>query len=315
MDMFLLNKKLILLPIRNLKILCMCRFLYSYLMNNFFFLEKKYFIRNLNYSDIIDYQRYLYNNEIKDNFIFLKKKKNMSNTNSKKNVEEKINVRITSDENGNEIRSDKNRNNKIENNEIDKDEIDKDEINKEIIINEKIKKYKIINNELQDDIFSNNEAEKNYCLLNKEKVLNSLNYKNFTHYNFDPSLKAKKIQIYYNCEMYDMERKIKKIKNLLSSGYPVDILLIYNTDNSINKNLKKNKKFKEDENENNRNFEINKIKRFVETQEMKQTKYSLHVYIKINLILNHLKSISTVDQIFRHFKNRNHIILIKTYPK
>ncbi|KJP86572.1 hypothetical protein AK88_03768 [Plasmodium fragile] len=50
------------------------------------------------------------------------------------------------------------------------------------------------------------------------------------HYNIDPSAKTKKIQIYYNCEMTDMERKIFKIKKFLQNGNPVDILLIYERD-------------------------------------------------------------------------------------
>ncbi|GAB65557.1 hypothetical protein PCYB_062890 [Plasmodium cynomolgi strain B] len=53
---------------------------------------------------------------------------------------------------------------------------------------------------------------------------------NTPHYNIDPSAKTKKIQIYYNCEMTDMERKICKIKNFLRNGNPVDILLICNSD-------------------------------------------------------------------------------------
>ncbi|ANQ09283.1 Uncharacterized protein PCOAH_00032500 [Plasmodium coatneyi] len=53
---------------------------------------------------------------------------------------------------------------------------------------------------------------------------------NNPHYNIDPSAKTEKIQIYYNCEMTDMERKICKIKKFLRNGNPVDILLICEKD-------------------------------------------------------------------------------------
>ncbi|CRG97362.1 translation initiation factor IF-3, putative [Plasmodium gallinaceum] len=306
MNVFLLNKKLILLPTCNLKILCdICRLFYSYFTNNFFF-QDKCFIKNINYSENTDYQRYLYNNILKNCFFFLKKKKNTLNENSKKNVEEKTN---------DDIRSKNKEDSEIKKDELINCEIDKDEINK-VIKNKKIKKYEIINNIKENDTFSSNTENDKYCSFNKKEVLNSTNYKSSIYYNFDPSLKTKRIQIYYNCEMYDMERKIKKIKNLLMNGFPVDILLIYNTDNIINKSSEKqNKKFKQEENEKNKIHETNKITKFVETEKLKQTKYSLHIYIKTNLILNSIKNISVVDQIFRHFKNRNHIILIKVYPK
>ncbi|SBT71886.1 translation initiation factor IF-3, putative [Plasmodium malariae] len=165
------------------------------------------------------------------------------------------------------------------------------------------------------------EVDKVCNIMNKEGSINSIIYKkNYPYYNIDPSVKTKKIQIYYNCEMFDMDRKINKIKKFLLNGSPVDILLIYNSDATIRKKLNKKNKYREDENKKkHRNFSnfqtSNKITKFTESQKLKDTKYSLHIYFKINLILNHIKKISKVDEIFRHIQNSNNIILIKAYPK
>ncbi|VWU48278.1 translation initiation factor IF-3, putative [Hepatocystis sp. ex Piliocolobus tephrosceles] len=191
--------------------------------------------------------------------------------------------------------------------------------------------------------------------LNFQKVQNSflpVNYlktKN-SHYNIDPCAKIKKIQIYYNCEMYDMNRKLKKIKTFLLNRHPVDILLIYQINNSNEEDLKSNykkKSFKKTNNEikndniencvfkydkhfkdkqknkknsndsinNNNNNNNNKFVSFTNLNKLTDVKYSSHIYAKLGLIVNHINKIAIVDDIFIHMKNENHIILIKIYPK
>ncbi|CAD2087232.1 translation initiation factor IF-3, putative [Plasmodium vinckei brucechwatti] len=154
--------------------------------------------------------------------------------------------------------------------------------------------------------------------------LNIGNYKKkIPYYNIDPSVKTKKIQIYHNCETHDMDRKINQIKNYLLNSTPVDILLICNADISTKENIDKqngdhdnnNSSFK-DGNKTQSNSEIcYKYTNFTEFQKINKTKYSLQTYAKIHLLLNHLRNIAYVDEIFRHIKNQNHIILIKAYPK
>ncbi|CZT98603.1 translation initiation factor IF-3 [Plasmodium falciparum NF54] len=201
--------------------------------------------------------------------------------------------------------------------------------------------HKKENNILTNNIINNN----NIYMNNSHKIHGLLNkqiaqIKNSTHthprsYNFDPCTKTKKIQVYYNCEMNDVIRKINYIKKFLSTGSPVDIFLIYNTHDHIKtRNIKMKKQTKisknkisniEDEQQEEphnhydrqifKNYESNKITKFLHTQKLNETKYSLHLYIKINFILNHIRNISIVDEIFRHIQNKNHIILIKAYPK
>ncbi|GAW80046.1 hypothetical protein, conserved [Plasmodium gonderi] len=149
--------------------------------------------------------------------------------------------------------------------------------------------------------------------------------KNIHHYNIDPSARTKKIQIYYNCEMIDMERKIYKIKKVLRNGNPVDILLICSNDNRAKKRAKREKKKniinKQDyestsEDEHITKFPVkNKSAHFAELKKLNESKYSTHINVKINFLLNHLEKISTVDEIFRHVKNGKYVILMKVYPR
>ncbi|SPJ10756.1 conserved Plasmodium protein, unknown function [Plasmodium sp. DRC-Itaito] len=200
----------------------------------------------------------------------------------------------------------------------------------------------LTNNIINNNNIYNNNSDKIHGLLKKQiaQIKNST----YTHprsYNFDPCTKTKKIQVYYNCEMNDVIRKINYIKKFLSTGSPVDIFLIYNTDEHIKtRNIKRKKQKKisknkisniQDEQQEEeqqqvqqhnhydrqifKNYESNKITKFLDTQKLNETKYSLHLYLKINFILNHIRNISIVDEIFRHIQNKNHIILIKAYPK
>ncbi|SOV15221.1 conserved Plasmodium protein, unknown function [Plasmodium sp. gorilla clade G2] len=202
--------------------------------------------------------------------------------------------------------------------------------------NDKDKKDILTNNVINNNNIYNNNSNKIHGLLNKQiaQIKNST-YIHPRSYNFDPCTKTKKIQIYYNCEMNDIIRKINYIKKFLSTGSPVDIFLIYNTHDHIktrnikmkkqknkNKNNISNIEDEQQEDQHNhydkqtfKNYESNKITKFLNTQKLNETKYSLHLYIKINFILNHIRNISIVDEIFRHIQNNNHIILIKAYPK
>ncbi|CDU16784.1 translation initiation factor IF-3, putative [Plasmodium yoelii] len=175
-------------------------------------------------------------------------------------------------------------------------------------------------NTISSNIFIDKEGKSSYLGTN----LNIGNYKKkIPYYNIDPSVKTKKIQIYHNCETHDMNRKINKIKNYLLNSNPVDILLICNADISTKENIDKQKGVHDNNNSSfkNRNKTLsnseisNKYTNFTEFQKINQTKYSLQTYAKIHLLLNHLRNIAYVDDIFRHIKNQNHIILIKVYPK
>ncbi|SCM00768.1 translation initiation factor IF-3, putative [Plasmodium chabaudi chabaudi] len=173
---------------------------------------------------------------------------------------------------------------------------------------------------ISSNIFIDKEGKSPYLGTN----FNIGNYKKkIPYYNIDPSVKTKKIQIYHNCETHDMDRKINQIKNYLLNSTPVDILLICNADIRTKENIDKqnddhdnnNSSFK-DGNKTQSNSEISdKYTNFTEFQKINQTKYSLQTYAKIHLLLNHLRNIAYIDEIFRHIKNQNHIILIKAYPK
>ncbi|ANQ07073.1 Uncharacterized protein PCOAH_00013580 [Plasmodium coatneyi] len=151
---------------------------------------------------------------------------------------------------------------------------------------------------------------------------------NSTHYNIDPSAKTKKIQIYYNCEMTDMERKICKIKKFLRNGNPVDILLICEKDSDCDDEVNQKRGGGEKKKMNKKNEEStseggttsickdkNDFTNRVLSLQLGEAKCSPHMNVRVNFLMRHLAKIANVEETFWHVQNGRRVILIKLYPR
>ncbi|EUD66138.1 hypothetical protein C922_03333 [Plasmodium inui San Antonio 1] len=154
------------------------------------------------------------------------------------------------------------------------------------------------------------------------------NKTNTLHYNIDPSAKTKKIQIYYNSEMTDMERKICKIKKFLRNGNPVDILLICDSHSQsdskvtqkggVGEKKKRNKKSRESTSEGGPTSICkvrNNITNSALSLQLSEAKSSQHVNVRMNFLMRHLAKIAIVEETFWHVQNGKRVILIKLYPR
>ncbi|CAA9987248.1 translation initiation factor IF-3, putative [Plasmodium knowlesi strain H] len=151
---------------------------------------------------------------------------------------------------------------------------------------------------------------------------------NNPHYNIDPSAKTKKIQIYYNCEMTDMERKICKIKKFLRNGNPVDILLICEKQSDCyhKVNQKKEECVKKKINKTNEEntYECGITSICKDKSDFTNSALSLHlseakgspqVNVRVNFLMRHLAKIANVEETFWHVQNGRRVILLKLYPR
>ncbi|EDL42400.1 hypothetical protein, conserved [Plasmodium vivax] len=141
------------------------------------------------------------------------------------------------------------------------------------------------------------------------------------HYDIDPSAKTKKIQIYYNCEMTDLERKICKIKKFLRNGNPVDILLICDgraTQKGGEKEKKKSKTNGESPSEGGPASTCKEKNIFTNSAlplQPSEATYSPHVNVRVNFLMRHLAKIAAVEETFGHVQKGRRVHLIKLFPR
>ncbi|SBT76179.1 translation initiation factor IF-3, putative [Plasmodium ovale] len=311
MKKFFLNKKLNLFP-ENLRIIHnFCKLYFSYFGNKSFF-WRKYHFRSKSYClEKVQHERFVHSHTTGDTLSFFLTEKCTSGVKHTAN-EGKPKRGVSGLDHGGDVTSEESASWEVAPQRVNLREEKNDETGLDQLT------AWVEKNEVPNDM----DIEEKCTLLDVQTDSNSVNLrKSIPYYNIDPSLKTKKIQIYHNCEMHDMIRKVDKIKKFLLNGNPVDILLICDMERSINKKLrKKNNKSKDSDClKENPKFSYsqinNKFTKCRDLQKLKETKYSLHIYVKINFILNHILKIAVVDEIFRHIKNKNHIILIKVYPK